>query len=112
MAAFIIYDVAFNFFIPSTSVLHQTIHAILMIGVVILFLMSWRVYSIEYRFLRIVFVTYFISQILLYVVNAFVYPDFRTWLENFNNYDILTLVLTASTLGAIIYSWANLGPDS
>jgi hypothetical protein len=109
LAAFIIYDVAFNFFVDSSSVLHQTLHAIFTRSLFILWLLSWNIIAIEYRFLRIIFIAYFISQIILYLFNGIIYRDIDTWVDNFNNYDVLVFVFIGSTFSAIIYAWRKLG---
>ena len=108
MAVFIIFDVAFNFFINTQNVTWQTLHFTMSAGVYFMFIQNLKPKEIEWRFLKIVFSFYWIGVCLLYAVNLYLYSDFTAWLLNFNSYPVVVTVFTISTLSACLYSYFKL----
>lgn len=108
MAMYAIFDLSFSFFLSSENVYYQTIHRILSVVFFIMLLEYITVDELQWRFLKIILTWYWIGVILLYTINMVIYNNFNEWVKNFNNFNVLVIISTVSTLGAIIYSFKKL----
>ena len=99
LVTFVLYEVAFNSWMPTESVLAQTSIAVLRYSLLISMLITIDLNKV----FSSVFLGYWTAQILMYVVNAVLYPDWEKWKGNFNEYPIERMIyISAFVFGAYI----------
>lgn len=106
IAIFILHDIAFSF-MNTLSTTNQTTKAVFKLSLFIWLICKLRTNDNIIRVIKALFIGYFFSNILVYLINYFMFHNFDDWLNNFNEYHVFRLLfvlsITASTV--LVLRW-------
>lgn len=96
IATFIMYEVAFTFFLDTSSVYAQSSIAISRYVLLIALVLSIKTTSIITYTMVSCFIGYWVSAIIKYLFNAYLFPDFQDWMHNFNEWPLYRMIFVFS----------------
>ena len=102
---YMICDIVFSFFVDANTILTQTFFNLYKIGgwLILLDLLPFKI--LQFKFLIIVTMWYFVGSGIMFIINAFRFTNYTSWMIGFNDYGLLLPVYVVMLLGAIVHSY-------
>jgi hypothetical protein len=102
VVAYSIFYIATSFFIPTESVLMQTVNNLLIIALIMALISKISFYNPT---LKPFLYAFWIGQAGMYLVNFLLYDNLLYWYNNFNDFGVLIPVYLVSIFIGIVITW-------